>query len=485
MFFLLLFLITFSQLSANPQMNYQSFNDGQSFIKNQIQKKINKNKAKNVIVIVGDGYGITTNYINRLNQGQINGGLGDEFVLPHEKLDHLALIKTYTTNGQTPDSAGTSTAIHSGIKTKSGIIGLTDSSIRGDCMSKRTEVESISDIFKKLDKSVGVVTNTRITHATPAALYAHSFDRNWEDDSKVPKDCSQDDIALQLINSDIDLALGGGKRHFLPLEIVGQKGKRTDSRNLIEEFKNSGGIYLNNENDFQNYKIDTTKRLIGLFADSHFPYLAKEENKPSLLDLSNLAIEYLNKNKNGYYLLIEAGRIDHGHHAGKLNYVLRQTQQFNKLIQNIIQKVNLQETLLIVTADHAHSLGVNGYCGRGSKVNGICYRINPKESKHQSKPNLGLDGKPFSVVNYLNGPGSIFAKKNFFYYANRKRLSNFDYDDIEFDHEALIPTFKESHSGLDVVAYASGPFSFLLNGTIEQNFLFHVINYAIKNSNID
>ena len=84
--------------------------------------------------------------------------------------------------------------------------------------------------------------------------------------------------------------------------------------------------------------------------------------------MSNLAIEYLNKNKNGYYLLIEAGRIDHGHHAGKLNYVLRQTQQFNKLIQNIIQNVNLQETLLIVTADHAHSLGINGYCGRGSKA---------------------------------------------------------------------------------------------------------------------
>ena len=77
MFLLLLFLITFSQLSANPQKNYQSFNDGQSFIKNQIQKKINKNKAKNVIVIVGDGYGITTNYINRLNLGQIDGGLVD------------------------------------------------------------------------------------------------------------------------------------------------------------------------------------------------------------------------------------------------------------------------------------------------------------------------------------------------------------------------------------------------------------------------
>ena len=95
---------------------------------------------------------------------------------------------------------------------------------------------------------------------------------------------------MQLINSDIDLALGGGKRHFLPLEIVSQKGKRTDSRNLIEEFKNSGGIYLNNENDFQNYKINTKKRLIGLFADSHFPYLAKEENKPSLLDLSLIHI---------------------------------------------------------------------------------------------------------------------------------------------------------------------------------------------------
>ena len=83
---------------------------------------------------------------------------------------------------------------------------------------------------------------------------------------------------------------------------------------------------------------------------------------------------------------------------------------------------------------HSKGLYKGLNCGRGSKVNGICYRINPKESKHQSKPNLGLDGKPFSVVNYLNGPGSIFAKKNFFYYANRKRLSDFDYDDIEFDH---------------------------------------------------
>ena len=480
-----LFITIFSQLSANQKNSWQDFNDGQLFIENQLQKQVNKNKAKNVIVIIGDGYGITTNYINRLNQGQKNGGLGDEFILPHEKLDHLALIKTYTTNGQTPDSAGTSTAIHSGFKTKSGLIGLSNNSKRGDCTSERKELESIMDVFKQLGKSVGLVTNTRVTHATPAAVYAHSFDRNWEDDSKVPEDCLQDDIALQLINSNIDLVLGGGRRHFLPIEVLNQKGKRKDSRNLIEEFKTNGGVFLNDNQDFKNYKIDTKRRLIGLFSDSHFPYLAEKENKPSLLELSNLAIEYLNRNKKGFYLLIEAGRIDHGHHAGKLNYVLKQTQQFNNLIQNVLAKVNLKETLLIVTADHAHSLGINGYCGRGSKINGICYRINPNDSKHQNKPNLGLDGKPFSVVNYLNGPGSIFEKKYFFYYANRKRLSDFDYDEIEFDHEALIPTFKESHSGLDVVAYASGPSSYLLNGTIEQNFLFHIINHAVGNSNIN
>ena len=239
-----LFITIFSQLSANQKNSWQDFNDGQLFIENQLQKQVNKNKAKNVIVIIGDGYGITTNYINRLNQGQKNGGLGDEFILPHEKLDHLALIKTYTTNGQTPDSAGTSTAIHSGFKTKSGLIGLSNNSKRGDCTSERKELESIMDVFKQLGKSVGLVTNTRVTHATPAAVYAHSFDRNWEDDSKVPEDCLQDDIALQLINSNIDLVLGGGRRHFLPIEVLNQKGKRKDSRNLIEEFKTNGGVFL-------------------------------------------------------------------------------------------------------------------------------------------------------------------------------------------------------------------------------------------------
>ncbi|CAN0020403.1 unnamed protein product, partial [Discosporangium mesarthrocarpum] len=149
---------------------------------------ISTSKAKNIILFVADGNGVATNYGTRLFAGQVEGGYGDEYVLAHERMPWAALCKTYNTNAQTPDSAGTSTAMHTGHKTKAGVVGVSEVAIRGDCPSiADTKLTSISKEAAGMGKSVGVVSTARVTHATPAGAYAHSVDRNYE--ASVPEGC--------------------------------------------------------------------------------------------------------------------------------------------------------------------------------------------------------------------------------------------------------------------------------------------------------
>ncbi|CAN0073841.1 unnamed protein product, partial [Discosporangium mesarthrocarpum] len=149
---------------------------------------ISNAKAKNIILFVADGNGVATNYGTRLYAGQKIGGYGDEYVLAHERMPWAALCKTYNTNAQTPDSAGTSTAMHTGHKTKASVIGVSEVAIRGDCPSiADTKLTSIAKELSDMGKSVGVVSTARVTHATPAGAYAHSVDRNYE--ASVPEGC--------------------------------------------------------------------------------------------------------------------------------------------------------------------------------------------------------------------------------------------------------------------------------------------------------
>ena len=205
-------------------------------------------KAKNIIFILGDGMGVSTLTASRIFVGQEKGLLGEEFSLSFEDFPHTALIKTYNVDLQTPDSAGTMSALMTGMKTDEGIISLPASVSRGDCASMTLQdkkLPTLLDIAKAKGKSTAVVTTARITHATPATTYAHSVDRNWESDDAMPqvaKEMGCLDIASQLIegsrnNQAVDIILGGGRRHFLPT-IEG--GKRLDGKNLIQQWQQQG-----------------------------------------------------------------------------------------------------------------------------------------------------------------------------------------------------------------------------------------------------
>jgi alkaline phosphatase len=300
-----------------------------------------RQRAKNVILFIADGNGISSNYATRLWEGQhppVNG-FGDEHILAHEKMPYLALSKTYNTNAQTPDSAGTATALNSGVKTRSGILGLDENARNSRCEDVPiSRVTSFAKTCKEMGKRVGIVTTARVTHATPGAVYAHSVNRNYE--ANVPVGCEefQSDIAMQLIDEMIgatpmvDFALGGGREMFLPAtasntttQASGQRegGVREDGINLVERFMAAGGAYANDRASFEALPLDASVPVLGLFQSSHMLYEHDRElqtnPEPSLKEMTVAAVQALEANNDqGYYLMVEGGRVDHANHAGNL-----------------------------------------------------------------------------------------------------------------------------------------------------------------------
>ena len=458
--------------------------------KKENQLRPNRQRAKNIILMISDGNGIATNYATRLYVGQQAGGYGEEYVLPQETLPYLALSKTYNTNAQTPDSAGSATAMLSGVKTRSGVIGADARVARGNCAAlERGRVASFGEIMAARGKSVGVISTARITHATPAAVYAHSADRDFEDDSEIPQGCEQADIASQLVaamkNGIVDVALGGGRRHFVPrraLDVINHTARRKDKRNLLKDMKDSGFLVLSDKQDFDKADFSASP-VIGLFNPTHMSFehdrQTRKIDEPSLAAMTEKTIEKLQKNENGYFLMIEGGRVDHANHGANLHRAVTDGKAFADAVAKVMQMTNPADTLLIVTADHGHTLTFNGYCGRGSPITGLCYEIDPTGEKHKETANRARDDKPYSVAAYMNGMTSILDEDDDFH-GTRARLTAEKARRPNMRQEALVPTAYETHSGLDVAIYASGPFAYLLNGTVEQNYIFNVMMRAVE-----
>ena len=223
-------LFTTPAAAEMPQKHNHWFQKARKVLEAKLARQPITANARNVILFISDGNSIGTNYATRLYMGQQAGGYGDDYVLPHEKFPYLALAKTYNTNAQTTDSGGTATAINTGIKTKAGVIGLSEKARLGECTDvQAAKVQSFAELMHAEGKSIGFISTARITHATPAAGYAHSADRRWEDDTMIPEGCDQQDIALQLydklVTGEIDIAMGGGRRHFIPKDFTDEEGK--------------------------------------------------------------------------------------------------------------------------------------------------------------------------------------------------------------------------------------------------------------------
>lgn len=491
--------------ASSEKTSGQWYEEGAQRVRDSLKNtRPNHRKAKNIILFVGDGMGVSTVTAARILDGQQKGGPGEENMLSFEHFPYTALAKTYNTNQQTPDSAGTMTAMMSGIKTKAGVIGVDAGVTRGDCATlDGSQAVTFLEEAEERGMSTGIISTARITHATPAATYAHTVDRNYEDDRDASKFTNPElckDIASQLIDfpygNGLEVALGGGRRSFLKREEGadpegGGKGEREDGRDLTQEWlsKYNNSAYVWNKAQFSAINADDTDHLLGLFEMSHMRYEADRSKdlggEPSMTEMTEKAIDVLSKNRKGYFLMVESGRIDHGHHAGSAYNALTDAIEFSNAVQKAVDMAG-DDTLIIVTADHSHVFTIAGYPTRGNPILGKVIQ-NDSSGKAETAPVLDKDNLPYTTVGYTNGLGfaergddetDADARYGEAAAAGRMDLSGVDTESPGYHQESLVHLGSETHAAEDVAVYATGPGANLVHGVMEQNVIYHVMRKA-------
>ncbi|XP_008050303.1 alkaline phosphatase, placental-like [Carlito syrichta] len=433
--------------------------------------------AKNLILFLGDGMGVSTVTAARILKGQMNGKLGPETPLAMDRFPYLALSKTYSVDRHVTDSAATSTAYLCGVKTNLQTIGVSAAARFGQCNTTRgNEVISVMNRAKKAGKSVGVVTTTRVQHASPAGAYAHTVDRGWYSDANMPRSARREgclDIATQLIsNMDIDVILGGGRKYMFPRGTpdpeyptnARQNGTRLDGKNLVQEWldKHQGARYVWNRTELLQASQDpAVTHLMGLFepGDMEYEIYRNKTLDPSLMEMTEAALRLLSRNPRGFYLFVEGGRIDHGHHEGIAYRALTEVVMFDDAIDRAGQLTSEKDTLTLVTADHSHVFTFGGYPFRGSSVFGLAV------GKAQ-------DGKAYTSILYANGPGYVLQS------GIRPDVTEKESADPKYRQQAAVPLSGETHAGEDVAVFARGPQAHLVHGVQEQSFVAHVMAFA-------
>lgn len=463
------------------------FLQAQAQLQQRLKQTPNTNRAKNVILVVGDGMGFSTVTAARIFEGQQRGVDGESNVLAWEAFPYLAAAKTYSADAQITDSAPSAVAMTTGVKTINDLMGLNHTAALNNCEDQQTKaVTTLWEMAATLGMSTGAVTTATITHATPGATYAHIANRDWESDAKMPADALAAgcrDIARQLVEmkygNGLNVAMGGGRANFLPdsvsdPEYPGKKGARKDGRDLTQAWLQrygERGQYVWNQAQFDKIEPGNVDHLLALFEPSHmnFEHDRRQDaaGEPSLAEMTGKAIDILARNPEGYLLLVEGGRVDHGSHNGNAYRTLSDAVALNEAVKTIVGKVNLDETLVIVTGDHSHTLTIAGYAKRGNPILGISVGVD-------GKPRLGSDGKPYTTLGFANGPGGAIPL------TERPALTMEQTTAPDFIQPALVPLKSETHGGEDLGIYAIGPWSHLFQGTVEENYTFHVMNYASR-----
>ncbi|MDR1472849.1 MAG: alkaline phosphatase [Synergistaceae bacterium] len=310
--------------------------------------------AKNVILFIGDGMGLVSRQIARIlskgiTQGRYNGLLEMELLN-----DGLALLNTSGYDSLVTDSANSASAYATGHKSVVNAMGVYENS-SPDPLA-HPGVENIAELVKRAaGMSVGVVTTSNITDATPAAMVAHTRRR-----------AEQNFIAGEMLKADV--VLGGGSQQFLPQSTPGSR--RKDDRNLIEEFKAKGYAFAGSRAELAAAKGG---KILGLFSlDNMNVYLDREilknpdvlrgfNDQPTLMETTKKAIDVLSRNENGFFLMVEGACIDKQLHAMDWERSAYDTIEFDRAI-GVAREFAAKDgsTLILATADHSHGISITG-----------------------------------------------------------------------------------------------------------------------------
>ncbi|BBQ52617.1 alkaline phosphatase [Aeromonas veronii] len=442
-------------------------------LENNSQENKPGSGARNVIFFLGDGMGLNTLTAARIY------GVGEEGSLTIDTLPETAFIKTFSHDSQVTDSAPSMSAYMTGVKSNNGVISMdSDATQESNCSkSAGKPATTLLELAKAAGRGTGVVTTTRVTHATPAATYAHLCNRDLEAD-----------IAAQLVpggagynsalKEGVDVVLGGGSSFFLP---KADKGKREDGRNLISEMKAKGYQFAGNLDELN--KAEAGKPLLGLFGASHMKYdLDRPASEPSLAQMTLAAIKQLKEKKQGYFLMVEGGRIDHALHDTNAKRALQDTLAFDNAIKATLDEVKktdpeLKNTLIVVTADHDHTLVLNGYAKRTGKTTadnpGVLGLVKNYET---GEPSKDADGMPYTIIGFGNGYNRVDGPRSSMAPLDDATVSANDY------HQEVVVKVgeigNETHGGTDVFLGAIGRGADSFHGSLDNTAVFGKVKAA-------
>ena len=449
-------------------------------------------EAKNVIFFLGDGYGPVTYTAARIYMVKEEGSLITD------TMPYTARVKTYSLDAQTTDSAPSMAAYTTGVKTRNDVIGMNAATLaipykpsavmvannnpadggmtsvnnaKNNCPASGNGAASanVIEMAKLKNKATGVVTTARLTHATPAATYAHVCHRDAEFDisaQAVPGGAGYNGL---LGTGGIDVLMGGARSYWTPFDNTSNKTGRPDGRNLTTEMVAKGYTYATDRASMMSAPTAAGSKILGLFSPtSHMTYELDRNpaTEPSLADMTAKAIDVLSKNSNGYYLMVEGGRIDHALHDTNAKRALEEAKAFDAAIRVALSKVDLSNTLIVVTADHDHTMAFNGYGKRGSDIlgNNINYA--------DGQPSLDADGNAYPTLVFGNG-------------ANRPDLRSSSSNGIVTGNDYLQEVAirlggkgSETHGGGDVMLFSIGAGSKTFKGTIDNTKVFSLIKDA-------
>ncbi|MEN3042985.1 MAG: alkaline phosphatase [Fervidobacterium sp.] len=290
--------------------------------------------ALNVIFLVGDGMSTNQLFLASILEGRI---------LNIMTLPYTGLTTTYSADAWVTDSAPAGTALFAGFKTLNRAIGV---------LPNNEVIYSVFEMAKRAGYKIGLAVTCQVTHATPAAMYAHVANRNDEVT-----------IAKQLIDGDVvDVVLGGGWQWFLP---ESKGGVRKDGIDLIEIAKSKGYTYITTPRELENLNT-TSKKVLGLFAKNYLePVSERPASQPTLDVMTKKAIEILSASDQPFMLMIEGSQIDWECHANDFYGVWKEVVEFDNAVKVALDFAKRDgNTLVIVVGDHETgglSLSTGGY----------------------------------------------------------------------------------------------------------------------------
>jgi alkaline phosphatase len=389
-------------------------------------------KVENVIFMIPDGYSsaYATNY--RLYQGE------ESVMDPHL----VGMHRTYSANSEVTDSAAAGTAMATGTKTNNGMISMDPDG---------NKLETILQAAEKSGKSSGLVATSTITHATPAVFASHVASR-----------ADEKNIAPQLLQNDVDVILGGGKKYF--------------SDDLLNKAEQDGYEIVSDAQSLND--IEKTGKLIGLFAeDSLSPELDREStDEPSLKEMTSAAIDVLSNDKDGFFLMVEGSQIDWAGHANDAAWAMKDAEAFEDAVEAALDFAKKdKKTLVVIAGDHdTGGMSVGGYGKSGANLeilktvtatgDFMAAQINEEQSNIQE------------VLLHYAGISLTDAEINQIEQASNPA---FEINSIISKH-ALVGWTHTGHTGTDIPVYAYGPQAHKFAGLIENTDFPKLMAEAMK-----